>query len=151
MFRFRRDRDAAHVDGLLKEGKDRRRFLREHHAFILGIPMAAYSPDAAPFTVWEGSHRLVGAALRAFFGDRPPEQWADMDVTEVYQTVRRKAFDECARVALHARPGGCYLVHRHAVHGMAPWADSAFAGPDGRAILYFRPEMHDLTKWIAGD
>ena len=40
VFRFRRDRDAAHVDGLLKEGPERRRFLREHHAFILGIPMA---------------------------------------------------------------------------------------------------------------
>jgi len=33
-FRFRRDRDAAHVDGLLPEGPDRRRYLREAHGFV---------------------------------------------------------------------------------------------------------------------
>ena len=38
-FRYRRDRDAAHVDGLAREGPARRRHLREPHAFILGIPL----------------------------------------------------------------------------------------------------------------
>ena len=56
-FRFRRDRDAAHVDGLLPEGPQRRRHLREHHGFILGIPLVAFSEDASPFVVWEGSHK----------------------------------------------------------------------------------------------
>ncbi len=151
VFRFRRDRDAAHVDGLLKEGPDRRRYLREHHAFILGIPMADYSEGAAPFTVWEGSHHLVGAAFRAFFGDMPPEKWGTKDVTDMYQTVRREAFDSCPRIPLHAAPGECYLVHRHAVHGMAPWQDDAVAGEDGRAILYFRPETEDRAEWLSAD
>jgi len=151
VFRFRRDRDAAHVDGLLKEGPDRRRFLREHHAFILGIPMAEYSPGAAPFTVWEGSHHLVGDAFRKFFGASPPEQWGAMDITDAYQTVRRQAFDTCDRVKLHTVPGECILVHRHAVHGMAPWEDGATAGDDGRAILYFRPETGDIQDWLSAD
>jgi hypothetical protein len=34
--RFRRDRDAAHVDGLLGLGQPKRRFLKEPHQFILG-------------------------------------------------------------------------------------------------------------------
>ena len=151
VFRFRRDRDAAHVDGLLKEGPSRRRFLREHHAFILGIPMAEYSVGAAPLTVWEGSQHLVGNAFRAFFGDAPPEQWGELDITDAYQKIRREAFDTCKRVKLHAKPGECYLVHRHAVHGVAPWEDGATAGKDGRAILYFRPEMNEKADWLSAD
>ena len=37
-YRYRLKRDSAHVDGLLAEGPDRRRHLREPHAWILGLP-----------------------------------------------------------------------------------------------------------------
>ncbi|HEU0223031.1 MAG TPA: hypothetical protein VFR34_12585, partial [Paracoccaceae bacterium] len=66
-FRYRRDRDAAHLDGLLAEGTAKRRFLREHHAFLLGIPLTETSPGAAPFVLWEGSHRLMRAAFAEVF------------------------------------------------------------------------------------
>lgn len=36
-FGYRLRRDAAHVDGLLLEGPDRRRFLKERHAYIWGF------------------------------------------------------------------------------------------------------------------
>lgn len=44
--RFRADRFAAHMDGLLPEGPERRRFAREFHAYILGIHLNAC--DQAP-------------------------------------------------------------------------------------------------------
>ena len=47
-FRYRRDRDAAHVDGLLPESPQRRRHLREYHGFILGLPMVEFDVGATP-------------------------------------------------------------------------------------------------------
>ena len=44
--RYRRARDAAHIDGLLPEGPYRRRHLREPHAWILGIGLT--DTPAAP-------------------------------------------------------------------------------------------------------
>ena len=38
--RFRLRRDAGHVDGLNAVGPDRRRFLNEPHAYILGLPLS---------------------------------------------------------------------------------------------------------------
>ena len=55
-FQYRVERDAAHVDGLLAEGAERRRHLREIHGFILGIPLVDFSSAASPFVVWQGSH-----------------------------------------------------------------------------------------------
>lgn len=149
-FRFRRDRDAAHLDGLLKDGPDRRRFLREHHAFIFGLPVTEFDPGAAPFTIWEGSHKIVANWLRETYGGMPIADWAQIDVTEAYQTVRRTVFDTCRRVPVHARPGEAYLVHRHAIHGMARWAEGAEAAPEGRVIVYFRPPTQDLVRWLNG-
>ncbi|NRB01510.1 MAG: hypothetical protein HRU32_17160, partial [Rhodobacteraceae bacterium] len=60
---FRRNRDAAHVDGLLPIGPNRRRMLREPHAFVLGIPLSPADKGASPLAVWDGSHRSIGAAL----------------------------------------------------------------------------------------
>lgn len=147
--RFRRDRDAAHIDGLLREGPERRRFLREYHAFILGIPVSDHDADAAPFVVWEGSHRLVGDWLRRTFAGRPPEDWESEELTEAYKALRREVFETCPRVAIPARRGEAYVVHRHALHGVAPWADDARAGPDGRAIVYFRPQTDDRRRWLS--
>jgi len=148
LLRYRREHDAAHVDGLLREGAERRRFLREFHGFILGIPLVDFDADASPFVVWEGSHEIVRAAFRQRFRDLPPAGWSDEDVTETYHATRQRVFETCPRVELHARPGEAFLVHRLSVHGMAPWRDGAAAGPDGRMIVYFRPDTFGPRQWL---
>jgi hypothetical protein len=147
-FRYRRDRDAAHVDGLLAEGPDRRRHLREHHGFLLGIPMVECGVDASPFVIWEGSHEVVRAAFAEAFKGVPPEQWGEVDITDAYHEVRRRVFDTCRRVEVWARPGEAYLAHRFSVHGTAPWRESAVASSDGRMICYFRPEIRGPREWL---
>lgn len=146
-FRFRRDRDAAHVDGLLRTDPGRRRALGETHGFILGIPLTETPPDAAPLVVWEGSHTLMRDAFRARFDGIAPEDWAGEDVTEAYTAARRRVFDTCPRVPVHARPGEAYLVHRLALHGVAPWGPEGGSAP--RIIAYFRPEPFPgaLPEW----
>ncbi len=147
-FRFRRNRDAAHVDGLIREGPDRRRFLREHHGFLLGIPMVEFPTDASPLVIWEGSHESVREAFGTAFEGVAPEQWAEIDITETYHATRRRIFEDCKRVPIAARPGEAYLVHRLALHGTAPWGESATAGADGRMIAYFRPVTGTPGDWI---
>ena len=147
-FRYRRDRDAAHVDGLLPEGAERRRHLREYHAFILGIPMVEFSADASPFVVWEGSHEIIREAVNERFDGLPPDRWGDEDVTEAYHQMRRTVFETCKRVEITARPGEAFIAHRLIVHGVAPWADSAIAGKDGRMICYFRPIIGGPVEWL---
>ena len=148
-FRYRRDRDAAHVDGLRRVEPGRRRRLGETHAFILGIPLNETLPDAAPFTVYEGSHEIMRRALRARLEGTDPARWPEEDVTETYHAARREAFDTCPRVPLHGRPGEAYLAHRLVLHGVASWGDSAETRP--RAIVYFRPELGDadFAEWLA--
>jgi hypothetical protein len=53
-FAYRQTRDAAHVDGLLPVGAERRRMLREPHAYVLGLPLNACDIKASPMVVWEG-------------------------------------------------------------------------------------------------
>ena len=148
-FRYRRDRDAAHIDGLLPEGERRRRHLREHHGFILGLPMLEFEPDASPFIVWEGSHEIVRKAFVERFDGLPAEQWGDEDVTAVYHQTRREVFETCSRVKVSARPGEAFVVHRLALHGVAPWAETASAGEDGRMICYFRPDYRGPLGWLS--
>ncbi len=146
--RYRLEKDAAHVDGLLPEGPARRRHLREYHGFILGIPMVEFDADASPFVVWEGSHEIVRDAFRRRFAGIAVEQWGDQDITEAYHSAREKAFAECRRVELHARPGQAFIAHRLVLHGMAPWRDGAVAGDDGRMICYFRPDPFGPREWL---
>lgn len=138
-FRFRRDRDAAHVDGL-ERFDGRRRRLGEAHAAILGLPLEETPPAAAPLVVWQGSHHVIRAALVERLAGIDPVDWPDEDVTDAYVAARRQVFEDCERVVLHALPGESYVVHRLAVHGVAPWPAGVEGGPHGRAILYFRPE-----------
>ena len=145
---YRRDRDAAHLDGLLPEGPEKRRHLREHHGFILGIPLVDFSPGASPFVLWEGSHELIRTAFGKRFAGIDPQHWGDEDVTGIYHQVRRQIFEQCKRVEVHMRPGECYLAHRLLLHGMAPWQRDAEAGPDGRMICYFRPTVLDANAWL---
>lgn len=147
VFAFRRDRDAAHVDGLRRQEPGRRRFLEEYHGFILGIPVTDHPPDAAPFTVWEGSHRLIGDWFRRELQGHPPETWPQIDLTESYHAARQEVFQTCRRVVVTAKPGEAYIAHRHVLHGMAPWpAPVGSAGE--RAILYFRPPVPVDARWL---
>ncbi|SLN37082.1 hypothetical protein PEL8287_01771 [Roseovarius litorisediminis] len=140
-FKYRLNRDAAHVDGLLAIGDDRRRMLKEQHAYILGLPLTDCSADASPLVVWEGSQRIMREAFKSVLEPLPAAEWDSVDLTDVYQAARREVFDRCTRVTVPAKPGEAYLVHRHALHGVAPWAANATAPSEGRMIAYFRPEL----------
>lgn len=147
-FAFRRDRDAAHVDGLLAEGVPKKRFLREPHAWVLGVPLAAGEGGASPTVLWEGSHTILREAFARAFAGVPPEQWAELDLTAIYSDARREVFDRCERFVLELQPGEVCLFHRHLLHGMAPWAKGAVAPPCGRIIAWFRPQFSTLREWM---
>ena len=133
-FRYRRDRCAAHVDGIIADGPDRRRKVLEPHAWILGIGLADAPHDAAPLTVWDGSHRVMADALIPVL--QAAQDPAQADVTEVYQAARRTVFDRCPRRTIPLGLGEAVIVHRHLLHGIAPWS----AEPTGRRMTaYFRP------------
>lgn len=142
--RFRRARDGAHIDGLLlRDGPGRRRYLGETHGFILGLPLGAAPPQAAPLVVYEGSHHLMRAAFAAALAGIDPADWAAQDLTDAYVAARQRCFDTCPRVPVLAPPGGAYVLHRLVLHGVAPWADpwpDGVAMPPHRAIAYFRPD-----------
>lgn len=148
-FRFRRTRDAAHVDGLLAEGPEKRRSLREPHAYILGLALTAQSADAAPLTVWAGSHRVMRGMFETVLGGHRPEDWDGIDLTAPYQAARRSVFETCPRLPLPALPGEAVLLHRHLVHGVAPWGEAATAPPEGRMIAYVRPEFPHWGDWLS--
>ena len=148
-FRFRLNRDAAHLDGLLPIGPDRRRMLKEPHAWILGLPLTACGPGASPLVVWEGSHLILRRALARAFADHPPATWADVDVTAAYAAARSEVFASCPRRELPTQPGEAILLHRMTLHGVAPWAEGAVAPPEGRMIAYFRPLLPDVAAWMA--
>ena len=145
-FAFRRDRDAAHLDGLLAMGPDKRRKVREPHAWILGLPLNETA--ASPLTIWEGSHHLIRAALLAALRPFPPENWGEIDITEAYQEARREVFASCRRIELSARPGEATLLHRLTIHGVAPWKPDDRAPPEGRMIAYLRPQMASVHQWL---
>lgn len=148
-FGYRLRRDAAHVDGLTPEGPERRRMVTETHGFILGLPLTQTQPGASPLVVWEGSHHILRAALQEALLPHPPEARSRIDVTEVYQAARRQVFAQCRRVCLPAGPGEAVLVHRLALHGIAPWEKGAKAPPEGRMIAYFRPMIPGgLSAWL---
>ncbi len=147
--RYRANRDAAHVDGLKPSGPDRRRHVDEPHAWILGIPLTEASCDASPMVVWDGSHKILGAAFRNALKDVSSGELANTDITDTYQAARLEVFQNCRRIELPARPGEAYLLHRHCLHGVAPWGANANAGPDGRMIAYFRPELPGgVAQWL---
>jgi hypothetical protein len=137
--KFRLTRDAAHVDGLYGEGPAKRRHFRETHQFILGIPLNAASAEDSPLVCWEGSHLIMQDMFAKAFAGIPEAQWSEVDVTEVYQTARQHCFETCRRVIVHAQPGKSYIIHKLALHGVAPWTGGN--APDAsRMIAYFRPQ-----------
>jgi hypothetical protein len=148
-YNFRLRRDAAHVDGLLAEGPEKRRYLREPHAYVLGLALTEQSAGAAPLTVWEGSHRLMGETFTGLFSNFASHDWREADVTAPYQEARRAAFAQCRRIELPSMPGESVLLHRHLLHGVAPWAAGAAASDAGRMIAYFRPQFSRLADWLS--
>lgn len=148
-FRYRANRDAAHVDGIKAVGKDRRRRIDERHAWILGLPLTENTPEEAPLVVWEGSHEIMRAALQAALLPYPETDWQKVDITDVYQTTRRRIFESCPRVPVCAKPGEAYLLHRLCLHGVAPW--SAESAPENalRIVAYFRPNVAvSVAEWL---
>ncbi len=146
---FRRDRAGAHLDGLLAEGPGKRRHLRDPHAFVLGLPLNACGAGASPLVVWEGSEAVIRHAFAQAYAGLPPARWGALDMTEVYQAARAQVFATCARRVIHAVPGQAVLMHRMAIHGVAPWQEGAAAPPEGRMIAYFRPLLDDPADWLA--
>lgn len=148
-FRYRHKRDAAHVDGLLGVGNPKKRMLKEQHAYILGLPLTSCNEMASPLVVWEGSHKKMRAAFEKALGNRDAGDWENVDLTAIYQATRQEVFETCKRVKVTAEPGEAYLVHRLALHGVAPWEDGAEAPEEGRMIAYFRPELPPGTRgWL---
>ena len=142
---YRLRRDAAHVDGLLPEGPNKRRYLKEPHAFILGL--ALNKSDASPLVVWPGSHLLMQSTFGKVLADHSARAWSEIDLTDAYQAARRSVFETCKRVEVPILPGQAVLLHRHLLHGVAPWGDGD-APPEGRMIAYFRPVLHDIADWL---
>ena len=145
-FAFRRDRDAAHLDGLLAVGPGKRRMVREPHAWILGLPLNQTS--AAPLSVWEGSHEIFRAALLQALSPHQPETWGEVDITEAYQQARREIFASCNRVELPTSPGEATLLHRLVLHGVTRWRERDEAPPEGRMIAYLRPQLPSVEAWL---
>jgi hypothetical protein len=141
--RFRRKRDAAHVDGLLPEGPNKRRHLREPHGFIVGFPLNKV--EASPLVVWQASHAIMGSAFTEVFAGLRPSDWPEVDVTEAYQIARRAVFNTCTRVEVRCGPGQAVLLHRHLLHGVAPWSGRDDATK--RMMAYFRP-IAPLNAWL---
>lgn len=145
-FAYRRDRDAAHLDGLLPVGQEKRRMVKEPHAWILGLPLN--DTAASPLTVWEGSHEILRAALLDALNPHSPESWGEIDITDAYQGARRAVFATCRRVELPVRPGEATLLHRLTLHGVAPWKPDDATPPEGRAIAYLRPQLAGVGDWL---
>lgn len=145
---FRLRRDAAHLDGMMAVGPDRQRMVKEPHAWILGLPLTDCDPTAAPLSVWEGSHLVIRSALQAAFAGHPPALWGDLDLTGPYKAARAEVFRSCRRLELPAVPGQALLLHRHLIHGVAPWAEGARAPAAGRMVAYFRPLLPSVKDWM---
>lgn len=139
-FRYRRNRDAAHMDGVLADGAPKRRFLRERHDWILGLPLTETTPGASPLVVWDRSHHILQNAMRTALQDIPEARWPDSDITDIYTQTRKTVFTNCERVPLFTRPGEAVLLNPFLLHGIAPWQTFAHASLHGRMVAYFRPE-----------
>lgn len=142
---YRRNKAAAHVDGLLPVGPNKRRFLREPHGFILGLPLT--DVRQSPLVVWRGSQGIMGDAFRAALAEN--EDISSIDVTETYQAARRLVFECCERISVEAMPGQTVLMHRHLLHGVAPWDDNSVQTP--RMVAYFRPIIAPQAWLSASD
>ncbi|MEH6521250.1 hypothetical protein [Sulfitobacter sp.] len=143
--RYRLNRAAAHVDGLLPVGPNKRRFAQEFHAYILSLPLN--DVPHSPTVVWRGSQRIMQAALRGVLEGHDPE---NIDITDVYQAARRQVFEECEQVSLVLKPGESALLHSFVLHGTQPWGHAPDPTHEGRMIAFLRPECAGgCAEWLA--
>ena len=147
-FQFRKNRDAAHVDGILGIGTPKRRYLLEPHAYILGMPLNRFDAGASPMVVWQGSHKIMQSAFQDAFAGMTDADIRQTDITDLYQEVRKHVFDTCERVEVHAHPGEAYVLHPMCLHGVAPWDTAAHAPLEGRMVAYYRPELRSTLDWL---
>jgi hypothetical protein len=147
-FKYRLNRDAAHLDGLILQSNSAR-MMQEPHHWILGLPLNG--SDASPLVVWDGSHEILRAALTQALAQIPPAGWGSVDLNPAYQAARRNIFATCTRRLLPAKPGQATLLHRLTLHGVAPWQDKDTAPDEGRIIAYLRPQMASVQAWLLTD
>ena len=102
---------------------------------MLGLPLSDVTDS--PLVVWPGSHAIIADAFRTAFQGVAPRSYSDIDVTDIYQKARQEVFQTCRRVEVPARLGEATLMHRHLIHGVAPWDGPA--QDEGRIVAYFRP------------
>lgn len=152
-FAYRLRRDAAHLDGLLRDptfgDNPPERYIRENHDYILGIALSEANCVAAPFVVWRGSHQKVHQHFSQYLQDIPPQKWVDVPIRETYQALRKKCFDNCDRIELPLQRGQAVVAHRLLLHGTAPWDNKASADSDGRMLCFFRPASLSPQDWLA--
>lgn len=143
--RYRLNRAAAHVDGLLPVGPARRRFAQEYHSYILSLPLNDVAH--APTVVWRGSQRIMQAALRDAIGTADPAQ---VDITDAYQAARREVFETCEQVPIELKVGQSALLHPFVLHGTQACGDATDPAGEGRMIAFFRPEAAGgAREWLA--
>ena len=70
--------------------------------------------------VWEGSHIIMREAFEGVYKGITPKNWRSVDITDVYKKARSQVFKKCKIRRLHIEIGGSYLIHRFAIHGVAP-------------------------------
>jgi hypothetical protein len=142
-FNFRKNRDNAHVDGLLKDEKTGARYPGEFHAFVVGIPLDTYPQGSSPMVVWDGSHRIIQKYMQDTLAEIPMKDWSEIDITQGYQQKRKECFEQLPRTEISVPQGSAYILHHMALHGIAPWVAPEGAPP--RIIVYFRPDLNILT------
>lgn len=138
---YRTHRRAAHVDGLLPEGPDKRRYAREFHGYVLGVHLN--DCVSAPTVFWKGSHSIMRGALNEVLDSKSVYE---TDVTDVYKAARNEIFAKCEMIALPAELGGSFLLDRFTLHGTEPWA--GLAQSEGRMTAFFRPQLENASDWL---
>lgn len=144
--RFRLNRDAAHLDGLLPIGADRRRKLLEPHGIIMGLALDDVCAGNSPLVVWEGSHHIIRRAFHAALTPHDPATWPELDLTEIYSAARREVFETCPRIEVSQPFGATTVLHRMTIHGVAPWRGST---DSTRSVAYFRPQLSQIADWLS--
>ena len=143
--KYRLSRDAAHLDGLLAEGPQNRRYLREPHAYIAAV--AINDCRQAPLIVWPGSEEIMREAFTVAFAGMPSSMWSGIDVTEIYNDARAEVFECCERVEIPMTVGQSILLDRMTIHGTAPDTQNKVPAA-GRRLAFFRPQYADMRDWL---
>ena len=72
-----------------------------------------------------------------------------VDLTEGYKTARASVFAQIDPIEVTVVKGQSVLLHRHILHGVAPWKATDSAPDEGRMVAYFRPEYPETDMWLS--